>query len=177
MRLLLRILSPVLGLVVALVGLALIAETIAAFVSPSTAPLVVPWRSWLPTLSALSWQANAVRIVAYVVGVVGLLVLLVGLASRRHDIFLRDPVPEVTVTTSPRSLARAVGHEVRSYDDVVSATVVASAARITVRAGTLDAPDTVKPAVAARVDELLERLPLARRPRVSVSVSITRGVR
>lgn len=111
------------------------------------------------------------------VGVVGLLVLLVALVARRHDVRLTDPVPEVTVTTSPRSLARAVGHEVRSHPDVVSASVVASSKKVVVKAGTLDAPDTVRDSVRERVDTLLARLPLARRPRVSLSVAATKGVK
>ena len=85
--------------------------------------------------------------------------------------------PEVTVTTSPRSLARAVGHEVRSHADVVSASVVASSNKVVVKAGTLDAPDEVRAAVRERVETLLARLPLARRPRVSVSVAATKGVK
>lgn len=175
-RLLLRVLSPVLGLVVACAGLALVVETITAFLSPTSSSLVVPWRSWRDGVAGLSWESNWVRGVAIVVGVVGLLVLLVGLVARRHDVYLADPVPEVTVTTSPRSLARAVGHEVRSHDDVVSASVVASSGKITVKAATLEAPDQVRTAVRERVDAFLERLPLSRRPRVSVSVSVNRRI-
>jgi hypothetical protein len=110
-------------------------------------------------------------------GVVGLFVLVLGLVARRHDVYLADPVPEVTVTTSPRSLARAVGHEVRSHSDVVSASVVASTKKITVKASTLDPAEAVREGVRARVDEMLVRLPLARRPRVSVSVTTTKGVK
>ena len=122
-------------------------------------------------------RSAAVRGVAIGVGVVGLLVLLVGLVARRHDVTLTEPVPEVTVTTSPRSLARAVGHEVRSHSDVVSASVVASQKKVVVRAGTLDTPEEVRSAVRERVDEALGRLPLARRPRVSVTVAATKGVK
>ncbi len=107
----------------------------------------------------------------------GCSIALVALAARRHDVRLTDPVPEVTVTTSPRSLARAVGHEVRSHADVVSASVVASSNKVVVKAGTLDAPDVVRAAVRERIDALFTRLPLARRPRVSVSVAATKGVK
>lgn len=177
MRLLLRVLSPLLGLVVAAAGLALAVETVVAWLAPGSSPLVLPWPDWRAAVEGLTWQSNAVRVTAIVVAVVGLLVLLLGLVSRRHDVYLADPVPEVTVTTSPRSLARAVGHEVRSHGDVVSASVVASPSKITVKASTLDAADAVKGTVRERVDELLGRLPLSRRPRVSVSVSTTKGVK
>lgn len=177
MRVLLRILSPLLGIVVAVVGLAITVETVAAWLAPGSSPLVIPWPSWRTAADGLTWQSGVVQAVAIVVGVIGLLVLLVGLIGRRHDVYLADPVPEVTVTTSPRSLARAVGHEVRSHGDVVSASVVASSKKVTVKAATLDAADTVRDSVRERVGELLGRLPLDRRPKVAVSVSTTKGVK
>jgi hypothetical protein len=176
-RLLLRVLAPLLGLVVAVIGLAAVVETVTAWVAPASSPLVVPWPSWRTAVTDLTWQSGAVRITAIVVGVVGLLVLLLALTARRHDVYLADPVPEVTVTTSPRSLARAVGHDVRSHDDVVSASVVASAKKITVKAATLDPAEEVRANLRARVEEMLANLPLTRRPRVAVSVTRTKGVK
>jgi hypothetical protein len=176
-RLLLRVLAPLLGLVLAVVGLAVVVETVTAWVAPSSSPLVVPWPQWRTAIASLTWQSGAVRTVAIVVGVVGLLVLLLGLVARRHDVYLADPVAEVTVTTSPRSLARAVGHEVRSHEEVVSASVVASAKKITVKAATLDPADEVRATVRDRVEETLANLPLARRPRVAVTVTRTEGVK
>jgi hypothetical protein len=176
-RVLLRILSPLLGLAVAAVGFVIAAEVVVSWVAPSSSPLLVPWPSWQTAIADLTWSSGAARAVAIGVAVVGLLVLLVGLVARRHDVLLADPVPEVTVTTSPRSLARAVGHEVRSHDDVVSASVVASQKKITVHAATLDAPDDVRGSVREHVDEFLGRLPLARRPKVRVSVAPTKGVK
>ena len=126
-------------------------------------------------LEALTWTSGSVRILGVVVAVAGLLVLLIGLVARRRDVPMADPVPEVTVTTSPRALARAVGHEVRADPAVTSASVVASARRVTVRAATDGAADEVRTAVRSRVDDLLARLPLARRPRVRVSVSHVSG--
>ncbi|MDD7936920.1 DUF6286 domain-containing protein [Actinomycetospora lutea] len=177
MRLLLRVLAPLIALLLAVAGLALVVETVTAWVAPSSSPLVVPWPAWRTAIEGLTWQSGSVRAVAIVVGVVGLFLLITGLVSRRHDVYLADPVPEVTVTTSPRSLARAVGHEVRSHDDVVSASVVASSSKITVKAATLDPAEEVRAALRDRVTEMLVRLPLARRPRVAVSVTTTKGVK
>lgn len=176
-RLLLRLLFPLLGLLVALIGLAFVVETVTAWVAPTSSPLVLPWPTWRDGLASVTWQSGGARVVAVLVGVVGLVMLLVGFTARRRDVYLTDPVPEVTVTTSPRSLARAVGHEVRSHDEVVSASVVASSRKIVVKAATLDAPEGVRTSVRGRVDELLTRLPLATRPKVSVSVSVNRGVK
>lgn len=177
MRLLLRLLFPLLGLLVALIGLAIAVETVTLWVAPTSSPLVVPWTSWRDGLTSVTWQSGGVTAAAVLVGIVGLFVLVIGMSGRRRDVYLAEPVPEVTVTTSPRSLARAVGHEVRSHDDVVSASVVASTKKIVVKAATLEAPDGVRASVRGRVDELLTRLPLATRPKVSVSVSVTRGVK
>ncbi|GAA4862794.1 DUF6286 domain-containing protein [Actinomycetospora straminea] len=177
MRLLLRVLAPLFALLLAVVGLGIVVETVTLWVAPAASPLVVPWPSWRAAVEGLTWQSGSVRAVAIVVGVVGLFVLLLGLVARRHDVYLADPVPEVTVTTSPRSLARAVGHDVRSHDDVVSASVVASAKKITVKAATLDPAEEVRASLRERVDETLLRLPLARRPRVAVSVTTTKGVK
>ena len=176
-RVLLRILSPLLGLLVAAIGVLVALEVATAWLARGSSPLVVPWPAWRASIEALTWASSPVRAVAVGVGVVGLLVLLVGLRARRHDVLLNDPVPEVTVTTSPRSLARAVGHEVRGHADVVSASVVATDRNVTVRASTFEEADPVRTAVRERVEELLGRLPLARRPRVRVSVTTTRGVR
>ncbi len=177
MRFLLRLLSPLLGLVVAAIGVITLLEVITAWVAPASSPLVIPWPDWQAALTGVTWDSPTVRLVAIVIGIVGVLVALVPLVARRHDVRLTDPVPEVTVTTSPRSLARAVGHEVRSHSDVVSASVVASSKKVVVKAGTLDAPDEVRAAVRERIDTLFTRLPLARRPRVSVSVAATKGVK
>lgn len=177
MRFLLRLLSPLLALVVAAVGVITTIEVITAWVAPASSPLIVPWPDWQAALLSSTWSSAVVRGIAIGIGVVGLLVLLVALVARRHDVALTDPVGEVTVTTSPRSLARAVGHEVRSHSEVVSASVVASSKKIVVKAGTLDSPTEVRESVRERVDELLSRLPLARRPRVSVSVTASKGVK
>jgi Family of unknown function (DUF6286) len=176
-RFLLRLLSPLLGLAVAAVGVLLLIEVVTAWVAPASSPLVVPWPSWQSALTAATWSSSLVETIAIVVAVVGFLVLLVGLVARRHDVRLTDPVPEVTVTTSPRSLARAVGHEVRSHSEVVSASVVASGSKVVVKAGTLDDPESVRQSVRERIDQLFTRLPLARRPRVAVSVAPTKGVK
>ena len=177
MRFLLRFLSPVLGLAVAALGVLVLLEVVTAWVAPASSPLVVPWPTWQTALTTATWSSSAVRAVAVGVAVVGLFVVIVALSARRHDVRLTDPATEVSVTTSPRSLARAVGHEVRSHADVVSASVVASSNKVVVKAGTLDAPDVVSAAVRERIDTLFTRLPLARRPRVSVSVAATKGVK
>ncbi len=79
MRLLLRVLAPLLALLLAVAGLALVVETVTAWVAPASSPLVVPWPAWRAAIEGLTWQSGSVRVVAIVVGVIGLFVLILGL--------------------------------------------------------------------------------------------------
>ena len=90
---------------------------------------------------------------------------------------MEAPTADMTVTTSPRVLARLVGTRVRASDDVLSASVTASARRVAVTAlAWHDAPPDLREVIVGRVQELLDELPLRRRPRVAVSVRKQEGV-
>ena len=140
--------------------------------------LLVPWQDWGAVLADLSWNENLVRVVAIGVGVAGLLMVLVALRARRGDLRLDAPSADMTVTTSPRVLARLVGTRVRASDDVFSASVTASERRVAVSATAWnDAPEELRETLVDRVRELLDELPLRRKPRVAVSVQEREGVR
>ena len=56
MRVLLRLLAPLLGLGLAAVGLLLVIEVVAAWVRPAAGRgLLVPWPQWRAALESLSW--------------------------------------------------------------------------------------------------------------------------
>jgi hypothetical protein len=96
---------------------------------------------------------------------------------RRREVRLEAPSTDITVTTSPRVLARLVGTRVRDSDDVVSASVTASTRRVAVTAlAWHDAPPDLREVIVGRVQVLLDELPLRRRPRVAVSVRKQEGV-
>lgn len=179
MRVLLRVLAPLLGLALAAAGVLLVIEVVAAWVGPTAATgLVVPWPAWRTPLEDLTWAENPVPGIAIGVAVLGLLLVLVGLLARRSDIVVEAPTPELTVTTSPRVLARLVGRRVRATDDVAGASVTASRRRLRVTAqGWGGAGPALRTAVGAAVNELLDELPLHRRPRVAVSVQERKGPR
>jgi hypothetical protein len=172
MRVVLRVVAPLLGILLAAVGVLVVIEVVAAWALPgSEGGLLVPWPAWGAVLADLTWDESLVRNVAIGVGVVGLLLVIVGLAARRADVRLVAPSAEMTVTTSPRVLARLVGTRVRACEDVLSASVTASARRVAVAACPWpDAPDDLRETVVGRVEELLDELPLRRRPRVAVSM-------
>jgi hypothetical protein len=178
MRALLRVLVPLLGLGLAVVGVLLIIEVVAAWLQPPTDGAVVPWPAWRTVLEELSWRHVPVPQIAAGVAVVGLVLVLVGLLARRSDVALDGPRPEITATTSPRVLAQLVGRRVRATEDVAAASVTASRRRISVSAQAWgDADPEVREHVLAGVDELLDQLPLHRRPHVSVSVTRRKGPR
>ena len=178
MRVLLRVLAPLLGLALAAAGLLVVIEVVAAWLRPGMeGGLLVPWPDWMATLASLSWNESPVPGIAIGVGVAGLLLMIVGLTARRADVRLEAPTVDMTVTTSPRALARLVGTCVRESEDVVSASVTASARRVGVTAlGWSDAPPDLREVLVGRVKERLDELPLRRRPRVAVSVRKQEGV-
>src|SRR5687768_11692959 len=156
MRVLLRTVAPLIGVGLAAVGVLLVIEVVAAWVSPAAATgLVVPWPRWRAALEHTSWDQGLVTAIAFGVALFGLL-LLVGLLARRSDIYLTAPGPEIAVTTSPRVLARFVGRRVRATEDVASAVVTASARKISVSAQSWgDDEEGVRAAVGHGVDALL----------------------
>jgi hypothetical protein len=178
-RAVLRVLAPLLGLLLAAGGILLVIEVVAAWVLPgSEGGLLVPWSQWGALLADLSWSEQPVRVVAIGATVVGLLMVSVALAARRADVRFDAPSADMTVTTSPRVLARLVGTRVRASDDVFSASVTASARRVAVTARAWDdAPEELRETIIGRVQELLDELPLRRRPGVAVSVQEREGVR
>lgn len=179
MRVLLRVLAPLLGLALAAAGVLIVIEVVAAWLRPTaTTGLVVPWPNWRTGLESLTWTARPVLFIAIAVAVLGLLLVLLGLLSRRSDIVLVAGSPEVTVTTSPRVLARLVGQRVRATEDVAGASVTASRRKVSVAAqGWAGSSTGLREVIRHDVDELLDDLPLQRRPRVTVSVQDRKGPR
>ncbi|RZQ61355.1 DUF6286 domain-containing protein [Amycolatopsis suaedae] len=171
MRILVRLLSALLGLAVAAAGALLAVEVGWHWWRPGDAPLLVPWPQWRDHLAGLGWDSYAVRLTAGIVAGAGLLVLLAAAVARRRAIRLTDPATEVSVSTSPRALARLVGRTVRAQDNVTGATVTATARKVRVRATSrLSTEAELRPRLRETVTDLLADVPLVRQPRVSVVV-------
>ncbi|SHK61998.1 hypothetical protein SAMN05443637_10925 [Pseudonocardia thermophila] len=183
MRVLLRLLAPVLGLALAAAGVLLAIEVIVGWTRPGEATgVLVPWPDWKSALEATTWADPAVLGTGFGIAVVGLLLVLLGLFARRSDITVIAPRADMTVTMSPRVLARLVGQRVRRSDDVASAAVTASKGRITVTATGWGDPDgevgaALRSSVEGTVAALLDDVPLTRRPRVRVRLAELRGPR
>lgn len=171
MRLFVRLLATLLALAFAAAGVVLALEVGWHWWRPGSAPLLVPWPRWQAGLASLGWDAYAVRVGAGILAAAGLVLLVCTLAAGNRAIRLTDPAGDVSVSTSPRSLARLVGLTVRAQDNVAGATVTASARRVRVRAkSTLETEGELRPRLLETVSALLDDVPLARRPKVSVVV-------
>lgn len=171
MRILLRFLSAALGLAIAAAGGLLALEVGGQWWRPHDAPVLVPWPAWRVRLGEVSWQAGEVRLIAGIALATGVILMLVALAARRTAIPLRDPATEVSVTTSPRSIARVVGQRVRAENDVTGASVTATVRKVRVRATSrMRTENQLRPRLIAVVQDLLDDLPLQSRPKISVVV-------
>jgi hypothetical protein len=179
MRMLLRLLAPLIGLSMAAAGVLIVIEVIAAWLRRNVAGgLVVPWHHWRTAIENVTWAEPPVPGIAIAVAFLGLLLTLVGLLARRSHITLDGPAPEITVVTAPRVLARLVGRRVRATDEILSASVTVSPRKVSVLAQAYgEAEPALRDTVRARVDELLDELPLHRRPRVTVHVQERQGSR
>lgn len=204
MRILLRVLAPLVSLGLAAAGALLVIEVLGAWTGAAgtASGVVVPWRDWRAVAGSTLWTAGPVLAVAVGAVVVGLVLTLLGLLARRHDVPLESPTPGLTLVTSPRVLARMVGREVRAADAVGAASVTASARAVTVRASghnntvraggdsdtvragghsdTTRADTTrtdttaVRDGARAAAAAVLDGLPLARRPRLTVRATPAR---
>lgn len=171
MRLFVRLLSALIGLALAAAGVLLALEVGWGWWRPGRGPLIVGWDGWRDRLAELTWGGSSVQVTAIVVAVAGLLLILAAASAGRRAIRLTDPANEVSVTTSPRSLARLVGMTVRAQDNVAGAKVTATAKKIRVRATSrMETEGELRPRLLETVSGLLDEVPLARRPKVSVVV-------
>lgn len=171
MRLLIRLLAALLGLLLAAAGVLLAVECGWALLRPADDGLIVAPGAALSALGAIAWQATPVRLVAGGFAVLGLVLVVLTTRSGTKDVRLHDPAPAVTVTTDSRSLARLVGHQVRDQDGVTGATVTADDKRVKIRATPRYAePGDLRSRLAETAEHAVHELPLRSTPKVLVSL-------
>jgi hypothetical protein len=159
-RVLLRVLSPLLGLASAAAG-ALLVFAVARHWSGRGWP---SWPDW-------SWVDRPVLLIGAGVAVGGLCLLVVVSRAGVSQVPLDDPADGVRVVTTPTSLARVVGHRVRAEDGVVDVSVTASRRKVRVRATSrLHDEASLRPRLLEVARGALDELPLPVRPKVSVVV-------
>ncbi|MCE6999886.1 DUF6286 domain-containing protein [Saccharothrix sp. S26] len=160
MRILLRVLSPVLGVALAAAG-ALLAAVVVRHWSGRGWPVRADWSS----------VDRPVLLVGACLAVGGLFLLVVASRAGARQVPLDDPADGVRVVTTPTSLARVVGHRVRAEDGVLDASVTASRRRVRVRATSrLHDEATLRPRLLEVAEAAVADLPMPVRPKVSVVV-------
>ncbi|MFI9011794.1 DUF6286 domain-containing protein [Actinosynnema sp. NPDC053489] len=160
MRVLLRVLSPLLGLALAAAGALLVVAVARQWAG----------RGWL-VRPGWSWVDRPVLVVGACVAVGGLLLLVVAARAGVRHVPLDDPADGVRVVTSPASLARVVGHRVRAQDGVADASVTASRRKVRVRATSHSHDEAaLRPRLLEAAREALAELPMPVPPKVSVVV-------
>ncbi|WP_367130497.1 DUF6286 domain-containing protein [Saccharothrix sp. HUAS TT1] len=159
MRVLLRVLSPFLGLALAAAG-ALLVFAVARHWSGDR----WRWPDW-------SWVDQPVLVTGACTAAGGLFLLVLASRAVPSQVALHDPADGVRVVTTPASLARVVGHRVRAEDGVTGASVTASRRKVRVRATSWAHDEAeLRPRLLDAAREALADLPLPDRPDVSVVV-------
>ncbi|MER5261635.1 DUF6286 domain-containing protein [Actinosynnema sp. NPDC002837] len=160
MRVLLRVLSPLLGSALAAAG-ALLVVAVARHWSGHGWPT---WPDW-------SWVDRPVLVTGACVAAGGLFLLVVASRAGVSQVPLDDPADGVRVVTTPASLARVVGHRVRAEDGVVDVSVTASRRKVRVRATSrLHDEASLRPRLLEVARAAVDDLPMPVRPKVSVIV-------
>ncbi|ROP37405.1 DUF6286 domain-containing protein [Saccharothrix texasensis] len=160
MRVLLRVLSPLLGVALAGAG-ALLVVVVARQWSGRGWP---PWPDW-------SWADRPVLPIGACLAVGGLFLLVVASRAGVSQVPLDDPADGVRVVTTPTSLARVVGHRVRAEDGVADVAVTASRRRVRVRVTSrLHGEASLRPRLLEVARGAVDDLPMSARPKVSVVV-------
>ncbi|HEY8373726.1 MAG TPA: DUF6286 domain-containing protein [Pseudonocardiaceae bacterium] len=176
MRLVLRLLSLLLGLALTIVGALLVVEVAWAWLRPTSGPLLVPWPTWRSRLDELTWASPVVRWVAIAAILAGLLLLLLGVAARSRQVPLRSPSSDVSVTAYPRLIAKSVRDRVRTLEGVRDASVTATARQIRVQATSRSADEVgLRQRLVDAVHSTIADLSLARSPKVIVTTDSSRG--
>lgn len=172
MRLFVRLITAVAGVVVAAAGALLAIESAWTLIRPGSRGLVLGPVAVHDALTGFSWDDPPVRIAATALIVLGVVLLIVAITSGHREIRLHDPAPEVTVTTDRRSLARLVGHQVRDQDGVAGATVTAGANRVRVKASArFRESGDLRERLTSTAEHAVGDLPLPNTPKVLVSVA------
>ncbi|RJQ85248.1 DUF6286 domain-containing protein [Amycolatopsis panacis] len=178
MRVAVRLLSTVLALAIAGGGALLALEVGWHWWQPDRGPLLIPWPQWRTILSTVDWVSTPMRITAGIVVVVGIVLALLAFGAGDRKVPMTEPADGVSVSTSPRALARMVGIAVRAQDNVRGVSVTASARRVRVRATSrLESEEQLRPRLVETVTTVLDDLPLVRRPKVTVVVDSPRDRR
>ncbi len=164
-------------LLAALLGLALLIACLVAAVEILVslfggAHFLVPTDTWLANLRSTPWNAETVVLVATGIVVVGVVLLIAGIAARSRIITMRKPKDTVEVVASARAVAQILRRRAESVSGVSSASseVSARGARVVANVSMAD-PQRVEAELSQVLSDSLRKIPWASVPTLQVEVS------
>lgn len=172
MRFVNRLLAALLALALAVAGVLLVVEVIAAGFNAS--PAIVHWHQWYQWARRTSWDTASVQIICIVIAAVGLLLLLVQLKPRKpRRLVIASEDTDAAFTR--RGVAATVKSAVTDVDGISAAKVTVRRRKVTVAATTAGlAPYTAQslsePARTAAQSRLSD-LELSPAPKLAVRVA------
>lgn len=175
-RLVNRLLAALLAL--GLLGVALLTaiEVVGAVVDE--APVLVPYDDWLSALRTTPWQDNIVRIVAGSVVALGVVLIFASLGARDRRFVLPTELPNLTLTTSPRAVARMLRRRAEMVSGVKQASAVVTRHRARVVALVpLGDPDRAEEELYESLSAALGSVPWKKQPTLYVGVQARSGRR
>ncbi len=165
-----RLLATLLGLALLIAGLVAAIEILVSLFGGSH--FLVPTDTWLASLRSTPWNAESVVLVATGGVVVGIVLLVAGIAARARIISMRKPKDTVEVVASARALAQILRRQAESVSGVSSASseVSARGARVVANVPMAD-PQRVEAELSQILSASLRRIPWAGAPELQVEVS------
>lgn len=169
-RIINRLLAALLGLALLIAGLVAAIEILVSLFGG--AHFLVPTDTWLDTLRSTPWNAESVVLVATGVLVVGVVLLVAGIAARSRIISMRRPKDTIEVVASARAVAQVLRRQAESVSGVSSASseVSARGARVVATVPIAD-PQRVEAELSQVLSETLRKIPWASAPTLQVEVS------
>ena len=139
-------------------------------------PVLVHWTTWLNWADKTKWKAGVIRFWAVVLMLAGLVLLYLELKPRKVSrISVRSEDDNVDAAITRRGLTALAANAATGVDGVRSATVAASARRITVAAHAAahdkDSASALKDPISNAVRNAIDTLGLAKEPKVTTRVT------
>lgn len=165
-----RLLAALLGVVLLIAGLVAAIEVLVSLFGG--AHFLVPTDTWLATLRSTPWNAESVVLAATGVLVVGVVLLVAGIAARDRIISMRKPKDTIEVVASARAVAQILRRQAESVSGVSSASseVSARGARVVATVPIAD-PQRVEAELSRVLSDTLRTIPWATAPTLQVEVS------
>ena len=168
-----RLLSALVGLVLLIVALVAAVEIMVALFGGNH--FLVPTDRWSSSLRHTPWQTDTVRLVATGAVVIGLVLVIAGAMARARIITMKKPKDTVEVIAPARAVAQILRRQTESVAGVAAASseVSARGARVSATVPLADT-DRVEAEIGEVLAETLSKIPWANVPSLQIEISAGR---